>query len=228
VDPAVVDRYVTRADLVLVCHGHFDHMTDVPYIARQTGATVLGTESHLNLLTALHAPAGQLSMVCGGEYLQFDAGYTVEVFRSLHSCTGARRQVPFPGTRPGAGPFATPATVADLVEGGTLAYQITVGERLRLLVLSTANFIQRELSGLRPDVALVPAGGGTLHDYVGRLMRTLDHPTWVLPTHWDDFDLPLDRPARDWGGLGTLRSAVAAASPHSTFVTLDHLGTFTP
>jgi hypothetical protein len=59
-------------------------------------------------------------------------------------------------------------------------------------------------------------------------MRALNHPTWVLPTHWDDFDLPLARPARDFGGLRPLRDAVAAASPPTTFVTLDHLQTFTP
>jgi hypothetical protein len=37
--------------------------------------------------------------------------------------------------------------VADLVEGETLAYQITVGERFRILILSTANFVERELEG---------------------------------------------------------------------------------
>ena len=95
-------------------------------------------------------------------------------------------------------------------------------------MLSTANFVERELEGLRPDLALVPVGGGTLHDYVGRLMRTLNAPRWVLPTHWDDFDHPLTEPAVDFGALRPLREAVAKASPRSTFVALDHLQTFTP
>jgi L-ascorbate metabolism protein UlaG (beta-lactamase superfamily) len=226
IDPAKIDPYVSRADVILICHGHFDHLADVPYIAPKTGATVFGTESHHNMLRALGTPTGSLSTVRGGEYLQFN-GYTIEVFTSLHSMTGAHKQVPFPGTRPGAIP-ARPETVADLVEGETLAYQITVGERFRILALSTANFVERELAGLRPDLAIVAAGGGSLHDYAGRLMRTLDHPTWVLPTHWDDFDQPLDKPAVDWGGLQTLKTAVAAASPGTIFVTLDHLETFTP
>jgi L-ascorbate metabolism protein UlaG (beta-lactamase superfamily) len=226
VDPARIDPYVDHADVILVCHGHYDHMTDVPYIAGRTGATVVGTESHHNMLRALGAPASQLCTVRGGEYLQYD-GYTIEVFRSLHSMTGPSKQVPFPGTRPGTVP-PKPTTVADLVEGETLAYQITVGERFRILALSTANFVERELDGLRPDLAIVAAGGGSIHDYVGRLMRTLDYPTWVLPTHWDDFDYPLDQPAVDWGGLVPLQEAVAAASPHTRFVKLDHLGTLTP
>jgi L-ascorbate metabolism protein UlaG (beta-lactamase superfamily) len=226
IDPTKIDPYISRADLILVCHGHFDHMADVPYIAKKTSATVLGTESHHNMLRALRTPSTLLCTVRGGEYLQYN-GYAIEVFASLHSMTGARKQVPYPGTRPGAVP-AKPHTVADLVEGDTLAYQITIGERFRILALSTANFVERELTGLRPDLAIVPAGGGSLRDYAARLMRTLDHPTWVLPAHWDDFDHPLDEPAVDWGGLQLLRDAVAAASPHTTFVTLDHLETFTP
>ncbi|GIH15505.1 MBL fold metallo-hydrolase [Rugosimonospora africana] len=226
VDPTKIDPYIRGANLILVCHGHYDHMTDVPYIAARTGATVLGTESHHNMLRALGAPASQFCTVRGGEYLQYD-GFTVEVFRSLHSMTGASKQVPYPGTRPGTVP-PRPTTVADLVEGDTLAYQITIGERFRILALSTANFVERELSGLRPDLAIVAAGGGTVHDYVGRLMGTLDHPTWVLPTHWDDFDYPLNQPAVDWGGLQPLQQAVKAASPKTTFVNLDHLEMFTP
>jgi L-ascorbate metabolism protein UlaG (beta-lactamase superfamily) len=229
-DPSVVDRYITRADLILVCHGHFDHMADVPYVAERTGAAVLGTESHANMLRALGVPDTALTQVRGGEYLEY-AGYTVEVFQSLHSLTGVaattHKLVPFPGTRPGALP-PRPATVADLVEGGTLAYQITVGDRLRILALSTANFIERELAGLRPDLAIVAVGGRSLHDYPGRLLRALGHPRWVLPTHWDDFDLPLDQPARDFGALKGFQDAVAAASPRTTLVTLDHLETFSP
>jgi L-ascorbate metabolism protein UlaG (beta-lactamase superfamily) len=229
-DEALVDRYLPHADLILICHGHFDHVADVPYLARRSKAGVLGTESHANQLVARGTPESQIGTVRGGEHLQYE-GFTVEVFPSLHSLTGVPatryKQVPFPGTRPGP-EVAVPLTVADLVEGGTLAYLITVGDRFRILALSTANFIERELAGVRPDLAIVAAGGRSLHDYPGRLMRTLGKPRWVLPSHWDDFDLPLDQPARDVGGLEPLRAAIAAASPHTAFVSLDHLQTFTP
>jgi L-ascorbate metabolism protein UlaG (beta-lactamase superfamily) len=231
-DKALVDRYITRADLILIGHGHFDHIADVPYVATKTGAGVLGTETHVNLLQKMGAPPAQLGVVSGGEHLQYD-GFTVEVFASLHSLTGVdttkNKQVPFPGTRPGPlRKINEPLTVADLVEGGTLAYQVTIDDEFQILALSTANFIERELTGLHPDVAIVAAGGRSVHDYVGRLMRTLNRPTWVVPTHWDDFDVPLDQPAKDFGALQPLRAAVVAASPNTTFVQLDHLQTFTP
>ncbi|MEV0839003.1 MBL fold metallo-hydrolase [Actinocatenispora sera] len=225
VRPDVIDRYHLAADHILVTHGHYDHLTDVPYLAGRTGATVLGTETHVNLMTALGAPADQLSVVRGGEYLECD-GYTIQVLRSLHSMTGERSRVAFAGTRPGHPP-ATPKVIADLVEGETLAYLITVGE-VGIIDFGGSNYIGAELAGLRPTVALVPAGGGAIHRYVPRLLDTLGHPRYVLPTHWDDFDYPLDEPARDYGGLAPLRTAVRQASPASRFVVVDHLETFTP
>ena len=116
VDTALIDSYVDsgelRADHILVTHGHYDHLTDVPYLARRTGATVLGTETHLNLMAALGAPEDQLSLVTGGEYLTFDS-YRIRVLRSLHSASGTRARVAFAGTRPGLG-LTPPPVPTDL------------------------------------------------------------------------------------------------------------------
>lgn len=127
-----------------------------------------------------------------------------------------------------AGPPARPGTVADLVEGGTLGYLITIAGKFRIFVLGSANLNEQALAGVRPDLAIVPAGGGDLRGYADRLMRALGDPTWVVPSHWDDFDLPLSQPARDWGALRNLQDALAAASPKSTFVRLKHAQSFTP
>jgi L-ascorbate metabolism protein UlaG (beta-lactamase superfamily) len=223
-NPAKIDPHLSAAGLILVCHGHYDHIADVPYVAEKTGAKVLGTESHLNMLRASGVPDGQLTTVSGGTRLD-QPGYAIEVFHSLHSLTGSPPQVPFPGTRTGAVP-PTPRTVSDLVEGGTLAYQITIGGSFRILVLSSGNFDEAALTGLHPDLAIIAAGGAP--DYPGRLMSKIGNPTWVLPTHWDDFDYPLDEPAHDWGGLQALHEAVVAASPNTRFVKMEHLQTFTP
>ncbi len=83
-------------------------------------------------------------------------------------------------------------------------------------------------SGLAPDLAFIQPGGGSVHQYVPRLLTALGNPRYVLPTHWDDFDHPLSEPARDWGGLTALHDAVTAASPTTQFIQLDHLQTFTP
>lgn len=166
VDTALIDRCVDsgelRADHILVTHGHYDHLADVPYLAKKTGATVLGTETHLNLMAALGAPEDQLSLATGGEFLRFDS-YSIRVLRSLHSASGTRATVAFAGTCPGlgAGKIAEPKVIRDLVEGGTLAYEVS-GGGVSVLDFGGSNYIESELEGLRPDVLLLPAGGERL------------------------------------------------------------------
>ncbi|WP_103337556.1 MBL fold metallo-hydrolase [Amycolatopsis sp. CA-126428] len=220
-----LDRGVLRADHILVTHGHYDHLTDVPYLAERTGATIIGTETHLSLMAAMGAPEAQLAIATGGEDLTFD-GYSIRVLRSLHSATGSRAQVAFPGTRP-LSRRDRPRVISDLLEGGTLAYLVS-GGGASVLDFGGSNYIESELAGLRPDVVLLPPGGAKVREYVPRLLRTLGGPRWVAATHWDDFDLPLGQAHDPNGGLEVLRKAVAAASPGSEFVVLDHLGEFTP
>ncbi|GAB3166265.1 MBL fold metallo-hydrolase [Amycolatopsis stemonae] len=228
VNKALIDGYLDRgelrADHILVTHGHYDHLTDVPYLAQRTGATVIGTETHLSLMAALGAPEDQLSIASGGEDLTFD-GYAIRVLRSLHSATGDRARVPFPGSRP-LSRRDRPRVIEDLVEGGTLAYVVS-GGGASVLNLGGSNYVESELAGLRPDVVCVPAGGAKVTRYVPRLLGALGTPRYVAATHWDDFDLPLGQ-VKDAGGLEPLRKAVAAAAPGSEFVVLDHLGSFVP
>ncbi|GAB3837824.1 MBL fold metallo-hydrolase [Kribbella italica] len=218
--PSVIDKYVTKADAILVHHGHYDHLPDVPYVARRTKATVLGNETHLNLLRAMRAPGDQLTQVVGGEYLPFK-GFTVEVFRSLHSCGGERHQFAFPGTRPAVVP-PKPRTIADLVEGGTLAYVLTIGG-LRILSLSTAGFDPVALKDLEVDVVLAAPGGEP--GVTDRLLKTIKPVPLVIATHWDDFDKPLDEPAEDWGGLAKLQASVLATG--AEFRKVEHLESIT-
>lgn len=216
----VIDEHVSAADCVLVTHGHWDHIADVPYIAKKTGATVLGTETHLNLLRAMKAPEEQLGQVVGGEYYQFK-GFTVEVFASSHSASGDHKQILFGGTRPGTVP-KRPTKIKHLVEGGSLSYLLDFGG-VSFLNAGSANFHGRDVSGLEPTVLFIQPGGGHTPDYVERLLKATGYPRYVVPTHWDDFDLPLTEPAEPGGDIDTLHERVAKASPDSEFIRIDHL-----
>ncbi|WP_238176429.1 MBL fold metallo-hydrolase [Kribbella albertanoniae] len=216
IDKAAVDRHIGKADAILVHHGHYDHMSDVPYVAAKTQATVLGTQSHVNLLKAMRTQADLLSAVRGGEYLVFD-GFTIEVYPSLHSCGGKRHNYAYPGYHLDAVP-PRPRVIEDLVEGGTLAYVVTIGG-LRILSLSTANFDPNALRDLQVDVVIAAPGGEP--GITDRLLRTINPVRTVIATHWDDFDKPLTEPGIPWTDLTPLRKS--AEQSGANFVVLDHL-----
>lgn len=216
IEPEVIDRHVTKADAILVHHGHYDHMADVPYVAKKTQATVIGTQTHTNLLRAMRTPADLLSPVRGGEYFPFE-GFSIEVFPSLHSCSGKRHTYAYPGYYNESVP-PRPRVIEDLVEGGTLAYVITIGG-LRILSLSTANFDPNALRDLQVDVTFAAPGGEP--GITDRLLRTIKPVKKVIATHWDDFDKPLDQPGVPWTDLAPLRASVEKAG--AELVVLDHL-----
>ena len=55
-DGPVIDAHIQRAGYILLTHTHPDHSLDMPYIARKTGAVVIGTESTANLARASGLP----------------------------------------------------------------------------------------------------------------------------------------------------------------------------
>jgi L-ascorbate metabolism protein UlaG (beta-lactamase superfamily) len=150
-ETALIDQHIAKADQILIGHGHYDHIADVPYIARKTAAMVLGSESHINMLRAYGLPEAKLVPCKGGEFIQFD-GYTIEVIPSLHAL-GPAKKVLFPGR------FASvptiPRTIKDMPEGDTFVYLLTINRKFQIFLMSAGNFVERTITGLRPDVALV-------------------------------------------------------------------------
>ena len=76
-----------------------------------------------------------------------------------------------------------------------VAYFIRFGAH-RLIVFCSMNYIEREVAGLQPSVALIPAAKARLeiHDYTGRLLRALGNPPVVIATHWDVQSWPYGAP----------------------------------
>jgi L-ascorbate metabolism protein UlaG (beta-lactamase superfamily) len=221
-DTAVIDAHIQGADFILITHTHFDHVLDMPYIARKTGATVIGTESTYNYARSLGVTGDKLIVVRGGEDYEF-GGLSVRVVPSLH---GVLRRAPFLRRDPNAplAPALFPANAKPpfrfrdlLIEGGTVAYLIRMNGR-QILVFGSMNYIEREVEGLRPDVVLVGAmpERREIYDYTGRLLRALGSPRIVLPTHWDRFNVPYEvsqEPALQ--RLQPFLSEVKATSPKS-------------
>jgi L-ascorbate metabolism protein UlaG (beta-lactamase superfamily) len=232
VEEAVIDQYIKKADQILIGHGHWDHLADIPYIAKKTGAQVIGSETHANVLRAAGVAEGKIVQVKGGEYMQFD-GYTIEAFPGLHSM-GPTKKHAVPGHLYAAPP--APTKVGDLPEGDSLIYLITIGGKFRIFLMSTANFIERAIAGLKPDVALIASiFANQIYDFTPRLLRALSHPKIILPTHWDNFEKPYAEGPKDlrdvFGDPANLDLWVKEAkqvSPKSKIVVMKFFEAYAP
>jgi L-ascorbate metabolism protein UlaG (beta-lactamase superfamily) len=186
-EAAIAAHAPARADLVLVGHSHIDHLLDVPAIALRTGAQIVGSRSTARVALAAGVPADQVIPVLGGEDYALH-GYSVRVLRSLHSALDEKHFEQ--GVEIPAG-VKLPLTFDGYAEGGTFGYLVRIGG-WEVLVLSTANFIERELEGLRPDIVITGVGlREELHDFSCRLMRALGNPPRVYASHFDAWQKPL-------------------------------------
>lgn len=204
-DPTVVTtllatgRLAGPPELIMVSHGHWDHLSDVPQLLGRPGwgdavIRTMGGETQRNLLTAMGVSEQRLAnfiTVSGGEDLTFGP-YQVQVVRSLHSQSKGYGYG-YPGLR--VAPPPPPTKVSELVEGGTLAYQVTVPDRIKILMFGGTNFVERELAGLRPDVvAISMTDFSSVNRYLERLLTVLGGPRYVIPVHNDDMITGYDSP----------------------------------
>jgi L-ascorbate metabolism protein UlaG (beta-lactamase superfamily) len=220
---AIARRSPARADLIVVGHSHVDHLLDVPSVARRTGAQILGSLSTARIARATGVPVDQIIPIQGGEDYAFPAGYSVRVLRSLHSALGKKHIAG--GAEIAANP-RLPLSFDDYAEGGAFAYLVRLGGH-EVFLLSTANFIEREIEGLRPDIAIVATGlRQEIHDYTCRLMRALGNPPLVYTNHFDDWRAPpVDAPPDD--DLHAFIAEVERCSPGTKVVVPKHFEAMT-
>jgi L-ascorbate metabolism protein UlaG (beta-lactamase superfamily) len=84
---------VDRADWILVGHSHFDHLWGAETIARNTGATIVGSYETLRVMEQHGVPLGQLLPVAGGERVRLGPDVTATVFPSQHSCVWSQTKM---------------------------------------------------------------------------------------------------------------------------------------
>ena len=176
---------------IFVHHTHFYHAADVPYIAMQTGARVIGTESLSNLLKAHGVPEKQIITVQGGEDYDFE-NFSVKILPSLHSALGDKQyfsseKIPID--------IKVPLQIKEYVEGGSLMFLIRLKNH-KVMTMGSMNFIEKEIIGHRPDILLAGSANSRkeIYNYTRRLLKATGFPKTVIPTHWDDFRVQYDAP----------------------------------
>lgn len=141
---------VTRATAILIGHAHFDHISDVAPVARQTGAPVVGAAVTTKEAIALGVPASQTVTVKDGDRLQYP-GVTVDIALARHSTlspevlktTSHLYELETPPLTPeekaaGKAIFDRGTFAPEVITEGTLAYLFTFDTGFRVLFIGSA------------------------------------------------------------------------------------------
>src|SRR5205807_5084501 len=75
---------VKKAEAIFVSHAHFDHISDIGPVAKQTGAPVVGSPITAQTAIKLGVPKKQIVVAKGGETMKFGDA-TLEVALARHS-----------------------------------------------------------------------------------------------------------------------------------------------
>ncbi len=152
-------------DVILLTHGHADHLGDTVDIAKRTGATVVAIVELANEI----GEAGVENVVdpnLGGT-VPFDWGW-VKLVPAWHTAVS---------------PSGTPHVAAGLL--------VHIGDRLVYHLGDTCLFSDMQLiarRGDKVDLALVPIGGHyTMDRFDAVTACELINPSEVIPCHYDTF-----------------------------------------
>ncbi len=190
-----------KVDLILVTHGHADHVVDLPALARLSGAKVVANFEYANNLVALGLLDGDnvIAMNKGGTVAPLGRGIKVHMVPAEHSSSvdlfrlGVQRPEPNPPRHLAGG---VPVGYVVALENGFSIYHSG----------DTAVFgdmaLIRDL--YRPDLALVSIGGHFTMDPEGAAyaVRELIKPKQVIPIHYGTYPVINRTPAEFRAALG--------------------------
>ncbi|MDQ2856130.1 MAG: MBL fold metallo-hydrolase [Acidobacteriota bacterium] len=192
-DPTLIAGYLERAGInqlkaVIVLHSHYDHALDATFVARRTGAELIGSQSTANIGDT-HGLS--ITIVREGEVLT-RGRFKITLIRSNHvpSWFSPKDDIHTP--------LALPARQRNFKEGEVYSVFIEHDGKT-ILVQGSAGYIPGGLAGRHADIVFLAIGqlgckdDKYRADYWHEVVEAVN-PRRIIPIHWDDFWLPLDQP----------------------------------
>ena len=219
-DTLEVDRHMSRYDVsraraIVTGHAHYDHLMDVPRVARTHAPTarIVGSRTVANTLGSWSSVGHRVDVVNDsvgdqesmGRWLTYGSGVRIMPLRSRHAPhfdgftlyqgTVDRRRTERPRY---ANEWLDGETFAFLIDfldaSGSVAFRVYYQDAV---VAPPLGFAPDELIAERPvDVAIfVPATFDQVDWHPEAFVENLQ-PKRVLLGHWEDFFAPVDAPTR--------------------------------
>jgi L-ascorbate metabolism protein UlaG (beta-lactamase superfamily) len=196
---------VKKAEAIFVSHAHFDHISDIGPVSRQTGAPVIGAPLTAEIAKKLGTPESQIVVAKGGESLKFGDA-TVEIALAQHSTIQAGLLDIYESLYKNDSPPFTEAEQKEFAEvrsrgtfdpkvitEGTLAYGLTFPSGFKAVLIGSSGPITPGVRALAEklgpvDVAIVAyqvhAIADTQIQYTWPIIE-LFKPKLFLPAHHD-------------------------------------------
>ncbi len=182
------------ASHIFISHGHFDHLMDIPRIARHTGACVVCSPTAAHTLTDMGMdPERIISVAKDGFEIEF-GDVKAKAFYSRHVRFDTRLLITTLARTGRKTPEILPLFL-NFPCGQVLSWRFE-SEDKSLHFFGSGGSTDRELKGLSShpvDVLLLPLQGHSrICDLTFRYVRILN-PKLVIPHHQDDFYPPVSR-----------------------------------
>ena len=175
----------TKVDAILVTHGHFDHLFDVPVVMSKTHARLIASASSIELVRRLPGAGASAGDPVKAGAVRRIGPWKIRVLPATHDRLFGK--VPF-DRQPQVG-AEPPQRAADWICGEPLAFLIEInGQRI---YIDSGGTPAQLPPNVHVDLAIL---GMALPDSRARLAAALERlqARYILPSHQDNFFLPLD------------------------------------
>jgi L-ascorbate metabolism protein UlaG (beta-lactamase superfamily) len=198
-----------KVDLILVTHGHGDHIPDLPELAKISGATVVGNhELAINLVSlGFLDGAKTIFMNKGGTVAPLGPGIKVHMVAAEHSSS-----VDLVAIKPDT------KGVRHISGGVAVGYVLEFENGFKIYDTGDTDvFGDMALINkfYKPDLALVSIGGHFTMDpeHAAYALRELIQPKQVIPTHYGTYPVINRTPAELKAALGSAPIKVLDVKP---------------